>query len=990
MEAAETSSGIGFALLGPLRAWRNAAELRLGPPQQRAVAAVLLLRRGRPVDRAELVRALWTQPPRSPEAVIRTYVWRLRQLLEPGHDPSAPWTVLRSAAGGYLLDVPEEAVDTVVFERRVAEAAALDAGGDPAAARLLYDSALALWHDEPLVGVPGPFAERERARLEARRLDVRETRLHTLVAAGLFAEAATEAAVLADQHPLREGLHHALMRALHGTGRQAEALAVYRDLRRLLSQELGIEPAEPLRALHAEILGAGRVAVRQGVVHRRAPLPRQIPHGVADFTGRAEETERIRDALRPGSPEALPIVLVTGMAGAGKTTLVMHAVQPALTSYPDGQLYADLRGADGTPADPAAVLGFFLRSLGESEASLPDDPAERAAQFRSVLAGRRVLIVLDNARDTEQIAPLLPGSPSCAVVVTSRNALATLPVSARVTLGSLPEDDALQLLTRLAGPARVAAEPHAARQVLADCGCLPLAVRIVGARLAARPSWTLASLAERLADERQRLAELRVESVTVESSFALGHEQLDDGERRAFRLLSVPPHQVFDVPTAAAVLDAGDSGCKDVLERLVDAGLLQSPAWERYRYHDLVRLFAQRLAAALDPAAEHDAALARLLGFHLAAAVDAYRVLRPGHTLPPVLLPSVSGPSRFDDARAALAWGRSVLGDLLRLLQRTAASHTGRAAALLLALDPVLMSAHRWHDVVPVAIALAEAAARDGDALTEGRARYMLAGALTDIGRAAEALEHVRLALELSARAGDDDVHAMTVNVHAMTLRTGRAAVAEHRRCAALARRLGNTHLEALTLGNLVMTRLIEPGIDEDTVRASERQLELYRRSGDRHGEALGRYSNGQVLLRQGRPDAAIAAQLHTLELLDEGEQEYIRAGAHIRLAEAYTQAGRPDLALERAEAGLALSREIRYPRLEGLALRAQGDALEALRCPEQAWLARQNAVDILRHIGFEAEAEQLTAQLTDDPFTGRRRAADGACAVRPVAEAAE
>lgn len=965
---AADASGIGFTLLGPVRARRDGVELPLGPPQQRAVAAVLLLRRGRPVDRADLVRALWTRPPRSPEAVVRTYVWRLRQLLEPGHDPSAPWTVLRSVSGGYLLDVHEDAVDTAVFERRVAEAAALDTSGAPAAARLLYDSALALWHDEPLSGVPGPFAERERARLEARRLDVREARLQTLVAAGLFAEAATEAAALVEQHPLREGLHHVLMRALHRTGRQAEALAVYRDLHRLLAHELGIEPAEPLRALHAEILGSGQAAVRHGVVHRRAPLPRQIPHAVADFTGRAEETDRIREALQPGPSEALPLVLVTGMAGAGKTTLAMHAVQPVLASYPDGQLYADLRGADSTAADPAAVLGFFLRSLGEAEASLPDDPAERAARFRSVLAGRRVLIVLDNARDTEQIASLLPGSPSCAVVVTSRNALATLPVSARVVLGSLPEDDALRLLTRLAGPARVAAEPHAARQLLADCGFLPLAVRIIGARLAARPSWTLAGLAARLSDEQHRLAELRVESVTVESSFALGHERLDETERRAFRLLAVPPHQVFDVPTAAAVLGAEGPGCKAVLERLVDAGLLQSPAWERYRYHDLVRLFAQRLAAVLEPVAERGAALGRLLDFHLAAAVDAYRVIRPGHTLPPVLLPPASGPPRFHDTRAALAWGRSVLDDLLRLLERTAASHTDRAAALLLALDPVLMSVHRWHDVVSVATALAEAAVRDGDTVAEGRARYMLAGALADTGRAAEAVEHVRLAMELSARAGDDDVHAMAVNVHALTLHSGRAAMAEHGRSAALARRLGNTSLEAMALGNLVMTRLMEPGIDEDTVQASARQLELYRATGDRHGEALGLYSNGQVRLRQGRPDAAITAQLHALELLAEGELEFVRAAAHIRLAEAYTQAGRPDLALDQAEEGLAMSREIRYARLEALALRAQGDALAALRRPEQARLARQNAVEILRHIGYDSEAEQVTALLADEP----------------------
>ncbi|MCX4903738.1 AfsR/SARP family transcriptional regulator [Streptomyces sp. NBC_00878] len=557
MEAA-LSRDVHFSLLGRLRAGRDGREIDLGSPQQRAVAAALLLARGRGVRMSDLVDAVWERPPNSPSAAVRTYIWRLRRALEPGHDGSSgPWRILRSTAGGYLLDVGDDRVDWQVFKRRIGEAGALRAGGDTAAARLLYDSALAMWRETPLAGVPGPLADSERAVMQARHLDVLEARLESLVESGHWSRAAVEAAALVEQHPLREGLHQLLMRSLLHTGRQAEALNAYGRIRGLLAEELGVEPGEGLRSLHAEILRGGRPAVVESTlgsaVHREAPVPRQIPHAIADFTGRTDQTERIRDALLRHSAEAVPIVLVTGMGGAGKTALVMHSVRPTLPAYTDGQLYADLRGADGTPAGTGGVLSAFLRALGEPDASLPEDLQERAALYRSVLAQRRVLIVLDNAADMEQVAPLLPGSPSCAVAITSRNCLATLPVGLRVTLGALPAEEALDLFTRLVGSARVMAEPDAARQVLTACGGLPLAVRVIGSQLAARPEWSMAQLAERLADARHRLSDAEAE-------------------------------------TASAVPAAPEDTVRRTLERLVDAGLLESPAGDDYRHHDLVVL----------------------------------------------------------------------------------------------------------------------------------------------------------------------------------------------------------------------------------------------------------------------------------------------------------------------------------------------------------------------------------------------------------------
>lgn len=837
MEEAATP-GVHFSVLGPLRAHRDGVELDLGSPQQRAVTAVLVLRHGRAVSMDDLVGALWESPPTRPEAVVRTYVWRLRHLLEPGHTQREPWRLLPSVPGGYTLRLGDGAVDWEVFEQRVAEARARKAAGETPAARRLFDQALAAWRETTLMGVPGPFAEAERSRLEERRLDVVEARLETLVELDACAEAATELSALVESHPLREGLHYLLMQALHRTGRQGEALAAYRRAHRLLARELGIEPNARLQQLHADILQRTAPSVgRPQVVTRRDRAPRQLPHAAPDFTGRAEETARIRDALGDPSTQAVPIVLVTGMGGAGKTALVMHSVQPVLDAYPDGQLYVDLRGADGSPADPGTVLTAFLRALGEHDAYIPDDLSERAALYRSRLAQQRVLIVLDNAADMHQVLPLLPGAATCAVVITSRNGLATLPVSLRVVLGALPEEEALELLTRLVGAARVEAEPDMARRILAACGGLPLAVRIIGSRLAARPEWSLAELAGRLADERHRLSELTVDTVTVASSFALGYGQLDPAARQTLRLLALPDHGVHDPRTAGAVLDVPERTARALMERLVSVGLLESPALDRYRYHDLVRLFARRLATEEDPRELRDAALGRLLDLHLVTAAESCRVIRPGHGVARTTLPQTRDAARFDGVEEALAWRAAAFDDIVLLLGQTAASHTDRAATLLLLLDAVVTTAHLWHQLVPVAAQVADAAARAGDPRSEGRARCVLGGALVRVGRMGEAEEQVARAVEASR--DDDDVHALALDVRRGVIghRGHDAAPGSSEDAAGLARRPGDRSPEAMAL-DAVRTRPRAQGVDERTGADAERQDALHQRLADRHAEA--------------------------------------------------------------------------------------------------------------------------------------------------------
>ncbi|MEW2079553.1 BTAD domain-containing putative transcriptional regulator [Streptomyces sp. NPDC013433] len=866
-----------------------------------------------------------------------------------------------------MLHVTDDNVDWWVFQQQVSQAGALRAGDSLEAALERYDSALALWRGEPLLMVPGPGAALERDAMYALRLDAWEARLRTLADMGRFEQVTAEAAALVEQHPLREGLHELLIESLYRARRPADAARAYERVTRLLNERLGTAPGAPLRDLYAEI--ARRPGAGSGAVHQRAAVPRQLPHSVADFTGRAVETARIRRALVPNSSSSAPVVVITGMGGSGKTTLAMHSLQPVLAHYPDGQLYSDLRGADGEPADTGPVLSSLLRSLGQVDDSIPDDLDERAELYRDLMSNRRALIVLDNAADVHQVLPLLPASPSCAVVVTSRDSMATLPVAVRIALGPLPAEEALLLLERLIGGARVEAEPYASRHVLAACGGLPLAIRIIGSRLAARPSWTVAEIADRLADERRRLSEMQVESVAVEASFALGYAQLDEDTRRAFRLLAVPAQSGFDAERASMVLAAPEGRVRQALEQLVGAGLLESPAWNRFRYHDLVLLFAQRLSAETDTPAERHLVLERLLDVHLVMATDSYHFLLPGHTLPRATLPAVAENPRFIDEAAVVAWASASLSDIFRLLSQTAASHSDQAATLLLMLDPVITNFHRHHESAPIATAVADAAAAQGDQRTEGRARYMLAGALTQMGRITEAQPHAVRALEAARSVDDGDVHVMAANVHGLIVGWSDASAGArlHLDAADLARRQGNPASEAVALGNAVQERLRLDGVDEETVAASRRQLTLHQQNRDRLGEAIGHYRHGQVLLRQGQVDEAVTSHERTLTLLREGEQDYIRAASHLRLAQAHLQAKRAEPALQHAELARTMAQQVRHVQLAAISLTTLGDALSALHRETEARSYWQDAVDELSNLGYDIEVERALKRLTSN-----------------------
>ncbi|MEO3756185.1 BTAD domain-containing putative transcriptional regulator [Streptomyces sp. B6B3] len=949
-----------FTVLGPVRAWRGERELRLGSPQQRAVLVALLLRGGRAVPPEDLVDAVWGEdPPPAAVSVLRTYASRLRRVLEPDRPADRPPRVLRSVAGGYALHLGEDALDARVRERQVARARQARADGEPREAAALLRAALADWESVALVGVPGPLAEAERARLAEARIAAVEARLAVDLELGRHNELVAELTALVAEYPLRERLCRYLMLALYRSGRQAEALAVFSDTRRTLVSELGVEPGHPLRDLHARVLaGDPGLAPAPEAVEPAAELtvrPEQLPSAVPDFVGREEEVEQLRAALgAPSDTPAAATAVVVGMGGVGKTTLAVRVAHALPDRFPEGRLYTDLRGADDSPADPHTVLAAFLRALGAPDGSVPGDPAERAAQYRSLLARRRVLVVLDNAHDTDQVTPLLPGSPSCAAIVTSRFRLAALPATRRIELAGFTPRQALDLFTRIAGDARAAAEPAAAMRVVRACGGLPLAVRVVASRLAVRPGWSVAALADRLADERQRLEQLRAESLAVESSFRLGYAQLDAEHAHAFRLLSLPEVPDISLDAAAAVLGLPRGTAERALEQLVDAGMLESPAADRYRYHDLLRLFARQRAEREGTSGELDAALGRLLDHCLATARTAYRLVRPAHSVPDALGRTAARGLPLADATAARAWADRELAGLLAVAVQAATGPpelTAVAADLVWALDPLLEERFGWHDAVPACRALARAARDAGDERAEARVRYMLAGALMQVGRWVEVEEHAREAIALARAAHDPTTVALTLNVSGVnaSYRDDDSAALDYlEEAVAISRGLDDRGIEEYVLGNLIQSRIELGHRDASLLADARHHLALTERIGEPFTTARSLYRLGQVLRRLGRRHRAIATHRRGLDLLEPDGPLLLRSGHLFRLAEALRAVNRPQEAVGEAERALVMLREIRFGALEARTLRFIGDVLHDLRQVDRARACWREAYDLL------------------------------------------
>ncbi|GAA3146111.1 BTAD domain-containing putative transcriptional regulator [Planomonospora alba] len=814
--------------------------------KHRQLLATLLLDANTPVSADRLLDALWDgSPPPSAEQNLKTYVHTVRKLLSPGGPRSAP---IRTHGTGYLIAVPPGELDLLVFQDLVRQGRRSAREGDAEAACRRFEQALGLWRGEPLQDSGGSrFLDDAADRLAGERVSVLEELAELRIRLGRYAEAVSDLRPAVTAHPLREGLWRQLMLALHRSGDRAGALAAYRRLREVLVAETGLEPGRAVQDLHRRILtsGAGpgpapeapapppgRGARPAGA---RTGVPRQLPRDLAGFVGRSEELVRLRSLLAPwdgGPPHH--VVAITGPPGSGKSALAVRAAHAVGDGFPDGQLYADLHGA--TPGirrlEPLEVLGRFLRDLGVPAQAVPDDVDEAAALWRSRLAGRRVLVVLDDAADLAQIRPLLSVPAGNAILATSRENFALVDDCVRVRIGEMRATEAAAMFAKVAGAERAAEDVRATGRLIELCGGLPLAVGIAGARLANRPRWAVADLVERLEDERRRLHELETGDLAVRSSLAVSYDllagsahPLDRTAARTLRMLGVL--QVADVTAhvVGALLDEPADTAERALERLVDAHLVECDEPGRYRMHDLVRLFAREQAALQDREAG-TAALNRALRTYIATAHLAVRL--GGH---PRLVRS-----RVDPGANPVPLASEHEAD--RWLER------------------------EWRNLMAAASqAMERSAEQDRETVRLG-AHLVFAFFWYTLynGLRARTLMISRAALRAGQRLGDPLVEALGHNHLADAYTTNyryAEAAAHHERQLALYRGLGDPWGEQRALGGLAHA-YGELRRYEEAIRCAESQLAICRAIGHRTGECFSLLTLGEALHRTGRSDQAL------------------------------------------------------------------------------------------------------------------------------------
>jgi DNA-binding SARP family transcriptional activator/tetratricopeptide (TPR) repeat protein len=938
---------VQFRVLGPLEVRaRDGRPVHLGAAKHRILLSVLLLSANRPVSADRLVEALWsTRPPRSAPSALRTYASALRGALQLRAEGTPALVGLH---GGYQIRIDPAELDLLVFEELATEGQKVLADGDALAAVDRLQRALALWRGDPLEDVPlDSVLEPELARLTEIRLTTLEASIEARLALGQHATLVPELGALVTAHPLRERLRAMLMLALYRCGRQADALAAFRQLRTDLVEELGIEPSPQVTELHAQILSASpelTAPARPAPV----PVPRQLPPDVSGFTGRRTELARLTDLLRPAG--AVPVCALDGIAGIGKSALAIHAAHRVADRFPDGQLYADLRGAsaDRSPVTPNAILGRFLRALGVTGADA-GSVEEAAATFRGATADRKLLIVLDNARDAAQVKPLLPAGPGCAVLVTSRQVLATLDGATHVHLDVLSATEAVALLGR--------GDRAATATIARLCGYLPLALRIVGARLAARPTWPVQALAERLSDAQRRLDELQLGDLGVRASFqvslqelATSDDPLDRLAAEAFPQVAVPDGADVSLGLAASLLDRPVDATERALERLVDAGLLDSPAPRRYRLHDLLRLYGRERLA--DPVA----VLVRGLRWYDAAAREAAAALRPADR------------QAASDAAAILDRLETERVNLLAAVHQ-AADTPGVPAELATSLAHALFGffdirgyRHEWILVSRTALAVAR---RSGDPAAEAYAHRDLGVAYERLGRYDEALESLDAGLTIFRRIGDLSGQARSLNsIGVIHHRQGRypKALRRHQEALAIHRRLGDRNGAARSLNNLGVSYQRQARF----ARAQEcyqECLALFQELGDRRIEAAILTNLGVVHERQGQYEAALACQEESLSVFRARGDLDGQATSLNNLGRVYRALGRHRDALARHREAFAICVYLGERLTQAECLREIGSARHALGQPRRAEAYWRQALAIFEELDVP-DAEEVKALL--------------------------
>jgi DNA-binding SARP family transcriptional activator/Tfp pilus assembly protein PilF len=959
---------VRFRLLGPLAVDDIAGDGAVPPGARlRVLLATLVLHANTPIPRDALAETVWdANPPPGADASLRSYVLRLRRALGPEagarieyHDP------------GYLIRLTRSEVDVLEFDalaRKTAQAVHAASWEEAAA---LGARALALWRGQPLLDVPSRILRNEFVpRLEQLFVQLREDCVEADLRLGRYDRLVPQLRELTTAYPLRERFHTQLMLALAHGGRRAEALEVYQRARQTLVDELGVEPGPELRDLHERILTGGldpgaATNAAADLAPTPAPqeaatrpsVPRQLPAAVRLFTGRQTELDEL--ARLPGGNGAFSgtvvISAIDGMAGIGKTTLAVHAAHRLAEWFPDGQLFIDLHGYTKgyRPRSPAEALEAFLHALGVPAQQVPEDVDQRAALYRQRLAGTKTLILLDNAVDEAQLRPLLPASPGCLVLVTSRRRLKGLDEAHSLSLDLLPAQDAVVLLRAVVGPDRIGADDPLLGEIARLCGRLPLAIRIAGALLRHRPAWTLEHLASLLRDQHQRVSVFRDGERDLASIFDLSYSGLDEQHQRVLRRLGMVPGPDSDAYAAAALLECDPTTATWLLEDLVDHNLLIEYAPGRYRLHDLMRAHARALATS-DPEADRDAALDRLLHYYAhtaqSASVPIARYPRPApHGPAPAYAPDVTDPE------AARAWLRGELDNLeaAQAYARAAALHE-HTLALAAGLAETLRIDGHFTRALDLHQAAAETAERHGhpvahaDALLElGRVRRMTG----DPAGAGEALSR---ALEIYRATGNHSGEATTLTEQARLLRlSGETAAAADALTEALeiCRATGNHGGEANALTELGNV----PGPTGDLIGAADaldQALGIYHAIGHRSGEADVLLALGRI--RQYLGDLASATDLQTRAL------GMYRAIGH-RQGEAYAltelgnlrgQAGDMVGAADALSQALEIHRAIGHRSGEAGALVELGTIWSRTGDPVKAAEALSQALEIYRATG--------------------------------------
>jgi DNA-binding SARP family transcriptional activator/tetratricopeptide (TPR) repeat protein len=907
------------------------AEVTVTAARHRVLLAALVIRAGHVLSMDELAEAVWDGEP-SPGArvTLRSYVKRLRQVLGPVLGQR-----IVARGPGYLITAGDAEVDLKRFEGLCrAGCRACDAGAWQEASDLLT-RALGLWRGAPLADIGSQVLQRvEVPRLEQLRLQAAERQIEAGLHLGHHGQLVPGLQALVAEHPLRERFHAQLMLALHRCGRRAEALAVYRQARGILVGELGVEPGPELRQLHQFIL-TGDPELNAPPVQVPAAVPRQLPAAVPHFAGRQGELAALTALLkRPGGAgthAAVVISAIGGTAGVGKTALAVHWAHRAAPLFPDGQLYVNLRGYDpGQPVPAADALAGFLRALGVPGQEIPAELEERAARYRSMLSGRQVLVILDNASDVEQVRPLLPGTAACMAVVTSRDALAGLIArdgAARLDLDLLPLHDAVSLLRSLVGR-RADEDLEAAARLAAQCARLPLALRIAAELAAARPAIPLAELAWELASRQQRLDLLDAAGdgrTAIRAVFSWSYQNLSQPAARLFRLLGLHPGLDVTVHAAASLASTTPARARRLLDELARAHLLTEQAPGRFGCHDLLRAYAVEQAATTGSRAGRRAAMNRLLDYYLHTAATADRQLYPARrqialTAP---WPGVT-PDDLASHGQALAWLDAEHRGLLAAINLAAENgYHVHAWQLAFNLETFFYRRGHWQDWAATQRTALAAAHRLGDQYAQTLAHSGIANALVQVGRPAEALSHLAAALRLREEAGDLYGQARVYLYFGWALESqgrDREALASSRQALRLSQAAGPpakpVQAEAF---NQVGWELAKLGRYPQALSYCQRAVAINEQLGSKHHQPAALDSLAYVYRHLGHHAEAADCYRRAVELFDELGHRYQKAETLAYAGEAYHADGNPAAARRAWEQALAILDDLRHPNAEHL-----------------------------------------------------------------------